>query len=86
MMMLMTERCIVGAVGSVMPVVCRLVCCSVTVVRCVTMVITDDDVKLAKVFHPSTHQFTAATAGDRTTELYIPSPLRNNTGRFFVIV
>ena len=64
--------------------VCRLVCSSVTFVRYVTMVITNDDVKLTKAFRPSTHQFTAATAGDQTTELYIPSPLKNNTGRFLL--
>ena len=49
------------------------------------MVITNDDVKLTKAFRPSTHQFTAATAGDQTTELYIPSPLKNNTGRFLLL-
>ena len=49
------------------------------------MVIIVDDVKRTKAFRPSTHLFTAATAGDQTTELYIPSPLGDNTGRFLLL-
>ena len=45
LMMSMTERCIMrtGAVSWVMSVVCRPVCCSVTVVRYVLMVVINDD-------------------------------------------